>query len=813
MMPRMVRAVVKLAGGEEFEAEATSLAVDSMFLCTDRALSFRQELRIQLLGLEIKAEVVHVSAIPPTGVGVVFAASDEARSALRSAMAKPPATAPTSSNQLPANLGAPTADLEPSSTSDDILTGDIVAATSDIQHADRTRGAHPSEDTGLEAFAQRQGLSLVWTPSSKDGLGAITVEDPLDALCLALMLRAERSCWIASPPQTTARRGEPTVVTLAPSGSIEADARGFDHSTVRLRWRSHTVEIGARPEKGGLRSLAVRDTEALLRLIEALRVEVEKELWTSPVAGHNDVPELASDGRTVRFTDRAQYDAQWRANIAQGALVVRAAPIAETHRKLRLEIPGIAEPVEISARVLFHGGGTVGFEIETFADVRPTLEWAAENTTPWKDATPVPSSVPKRAFQFTTVIRGQPNLRAIMDFTRTPANDLQDGQGWFLRTLEYLFRANGEAVIHFSQRAQTLTLWVTEGRLVFSTRTPPSDEDFLGRILQRDFKVRHTVIDEAMRAAKEAGQALGDTLVTSGMITQQILNRALRQQMVDRVLDLRTWHDGNIEVSAWRNPRVRGDLIAVAGQGLVTAVLREYIRHVRVSELESELQPFLMRAVRVDGSRLDARLGLKPKELRLFQRAAASETMLQQLGTVGGVGAIDALRLTVLGAALGLIDFGEHASRAASTRGQASDITKRLEDELASMRHASHFEVLGVHWTASEAEMEQGYRDKVTRLKAFAQSDNTRAADLAKQILTRVGDARLTLMDRRMRRLYREQRWTDGERRAAADHLVEHAQLLLLRGDARGAADLVSTAEELCMTERAKQVRELLGSR
>ncbi|MCB9653170.1 MAG: hypothetical protein H6729_03425 [Deltaproteobacteria bacterium] len=808
----MVHATVTLAGGEGFAAEATNLATDSMFLCTDRPLSFRQELRIQLLGIELKAEVVHVSATPPRGVGVVYAASEAARSAIRAAMseASSPAATPSQGAAL-SRTDAPIADLEPQSTSDDILTGDIVAATTDLNRHPGTHGlqrtgsaSNPASSmSGAGPLAQLGGLGLVWGAAVQAKANTLAIEDPLDALCIALMLRADRPFWIRDPIKAVPQPGDPTVITLDEADATEA---------VRLTWRGHAIPLEATGSDRGFRSVTVQDTSALARLVDALRLEIEKDLWAGPLA-LQDVPEIAPDGRTVRFTDRAQYDAQWRANIAQGALVVRSPPITDAHRALRLEIPGLTDPVDIQARVAFHGGGNVGFEIEAFSDIRPTLEWAAENATPWKDATPVPSSVPKRAFQFTSVIRGEPNLRTIMDFTRSPANDLQDCQGWFLRTLEYLFRANGEAVVHFSQPSQSVTLWVTEGRLVFSARTPPSDEDFLGRILQRDFKVRHTVIDEAMRAAKETGQALGDTLVTSGMITQQILNRALRQQMVDRVLDLRTWRDGNIEVSAWRNPRVRGDLIAVAGQGLVTAVLREYIRHVRVSDLEGELQPFLLRTVRVEGSRLDARLGLKPKELRLFQRAAASETLLQQLGTVGGVGAIDALRLTVLGAALGLIDFGEHTSRAASTRGQGDNITKRLEDELASMRHASHFEVLGVHWTASEAEMEQGYRDKVTRLKALAQSSNAKAAEIAKAILTRVGDARLTLMDKRMRRLYREQRWTDGERRTAADHLVEHAQLLLLRGDARGAADLVSTAEELCVTERAKQVRELLGSR
>lgn len=91
-----------------------------------------------------------------------------------------------------------------------------------------------------------------------------------------------------------------------------------------------------------------------------------------------DLPQLESDGVTLRFFSADQYKAQYRANVAHGGIIVRATPLPiGTQKFLGIEIPG-RDRYTVSARVTFIGEGTVGFVIDSFPIHKAQLKNFAE---------------------------------------------------------------------------------------------------------------------------------------------------------------------------------------------------------------------------------------------------------------------------------------------------------------------------------------------------------------------------------------------------------------------------------------------------
>lgn len=88
------------------------------------------------------------------------------------------------------------------------------------------------------------------------------------------------------------------------------------------------------------------------------------------------LPEL--EGDTVRFAAREHFQAQFRNNLMHGGLVVRAKPLAiGTQRLLALLVPG-SDPYTVSARVIFHEPGKLGFMLDSFNLHKARLQQMAE---------------------------------------------------------------------------------------------------------------------------------------------------------------------------------------------------------------------------------------------------------------------------------------------------------------------------------------------------------------------------------------------------------------------------------------------------
>lgn len=138
-----------------------------------------------------------------------------------------------------------------------------------------------------------------------------------------------------------------------PSAEADDDEPDFEIDEI-----SEPVEVAARPESGGLQ-LVASATEA-------------------PPSADASLPTLDRDGYTVRFASPEAYSVQYAANIEHGGLVVLADALPlGTQRMLALEVPGSAA-YTVSARVIYHQDGKLGFMLDSFSIHKSHLKRLAQ---------------------------------------------------------------------------------------------------------------------------------------------------------------------------------------------------------------------------------------------------------------------------------------------------------------------------------------------------------------------------------------------------------------------------------------------------
>ena len=86
-----------------------------------------------------------------------------------------------------------------------------------------------------------------------------------------------------------------------------------------------------------------------------------------------ELPLLESDGFTVSFTSAGAYRFQYQSHIRHGGLVLQALPLpVGTQRMLSLAVPNVGT-YTVSARVIFHTKGKLGFMLDSFGVHRERL--------------------------------------------------------------------------------------------------------------------------------------------------------------------------------------------------------------------------------------------------------------------------------------------------------------------------------------------------------------------------------------------------------------------------------------------------------
>lgn len=658
-------------------------------------------------------------------------------------------------------------------------------------------------------------LPMLWTVEGD----VLVLETRLDALAAALTLLARR----------------PLVARLVGG----AEAGGPPPPRVRFAHDDLVLDLSAVLLAPGLAALAAGDRAAVERAVSLLSTgsPVASPSGAAPAtpAGPpggapaspalDDFPALL-DGRVVRFASAAQFATQFEANIGRGAVLVRSElPTLEGQRALELEIPP-GERVSLTATACFRREGVVGFMIDDFSHHKPRLLQLAAAA---RGAAPLAPGAPARPSlgdgptgrilrpRATPVPLVSPGARvrlisptdaaAAFMFAAERPRSVDACGGWSVRILDLLARSGDGYVVTLRQGGRRLHVWIRSGRVCFTRLEPAEESDLLGYRLVADKKVSRRTLEQALERARSAGEPIGRTLVAMGAIPGPVMHAALRAQVSERALSIPAWDGGELEVGPWSDPPVGGELLTIQLSHLVASLLREHIRQLPAAAIERHLAGELDRALAIDTTRVEVSFLLNQKERRAIEIVASMRPTLRATPTAIGFSSASTGRLVLLCRAFGILEFT--APPPASPRDDLV-LLASLCEELRTKTQGSPFDVLGLHWSASEADVIAAHKARLRELRERRRSRNVEIRDIVDRLVQLTESAHGLLTDPQKRREERLKAADEGERARVVALLLDRAERSLLAGDVPTARDHVSTAQEIQATERGLMLRNRL---
>ena len=220
---------------------------------------------------------------------------------------------------------------------------------------------------------------------------------------------------------------------------------------------------------------------------------------------------------------------------------------------------------------------------------------------------------------------------------------------------------------------------------------------------------------EQIQQAKQAGQKateLAKTLVSSGVLTEDQMQKAVRDLAIDIVFSLFEWDRGDytFDERIRASHEVRFDWSAedCILEGARHAALVEKIADTLLPE-DAEIEQ-----VNLNGKRLDFSGKLNPVESYVFSRVETA-TALDDLCLQTGLGeaatkqAVCALVAVGLLKRVGVDDDDEANAMSAEQEEAIEDLRKEISRRLHFYKTADHYEVLGITRRSTAAEMKSAY--------------------------------------------------------------------------------------------------------
>ncbi|MEL7367765.1 MAG: hypothetical protein AAFN74_02550 [Myxococcota bacterium] len=353
-------AEVLTESGVRFSARVANLATTGLFLYTRETLVFGQRLSLRLLDVAVRGEVLFHSA-KPQGVVVGIRAAPGALATLEAHRERFDVVHARGSEPVTEELSAQDVhraarDLE-------------VELQQSIEVSDTPSNAAELVDTpalGIDAV-----LAIYAADGAQaDDAQADDAEPPPPMYAADTAINVDIAL-VDSVASETSMAIDPALVAAA---AIDDDESIYGEVMSPLEGPVTASDIPVLD--------SVEESMARPSLTETLPADHSVSDATPPLEapGPEDLrlPTLESDGHTVRFRSIETYKEQFSSHIVHGGLVVRAEPLPiGTQRMLSLVVPG-AGTYALSARVIFHTVGKLGFMVDSFSVHRGRLTAMAE---------------------------------------------------------------------------------------------------------------------------------------------------------------------------------------------------------------------------------------------------------------------------------------------------------------------------------------------------------------------------------------------------------------------------------------------------
>ncbi len=362
------------------------------------------------------------------------------------------------------------------------------------------------------------------------------------------------------------------------------------------------------------------------------------------------------------------------------------------------------------------------------------------------------------------------------------------------------------ACVHLRLGRCRKVLFLRDGRVEFalSNRLPET----LGRYLLSRGRIDEDAYRRGIEAMSSTGQRLGEYLVSQGLVGLEAIGDAVRQNVLEKALDVFSWTSGDFRIADYQEPPA-----SLPGHPFeVHRLLWDGIRgHVPFDRISSALSPYgdLVLAPRRDLFELASEVSLEKEDLQFLRvlRRLRGQPLSHALGKVRGEGEVRILYYLLLQQYLGLARAGAEGTGLAGLDLPDRERVRRARRQLEALRSRNHFQVLDVPLSTTDEQVRQAYleRAKEVHPDMLAPSDPPALHQIHGELFRLIQAAYDGIKTATRRKEYLrfleetpdDAAATDSAQVLEAEALFQQGRLMLNRRQWDAAADLLRQALDL----------------
>ncbi len=319
------------------------------------------------------------------------------------------------------------------------------------------------------------------------------------------------------------------------------------------------------------------------------------------------------------------------------------------------------------------------------------------------------------------------------------------------RILHNLYSLRATGLLHLENNEIKKVIYIRNGYPIFVRSNLV--REFLGQILVRAGHLSDESLKESLEAARKKGQRHGMALIEMGLITPQQLNDILRNQVLEKLLDIFSWPEGKYRFIQAREFKQGVTSIDLSPANLILQGLREYASRDQILKmLEPHLDLYLQQAE--NPLYRFQEIQLTAGEQRIMA-SCQGETTLRDVLKQFLLSRKEAEPLLATLLSTGILVGRLEPERATDNSGcdEAEDIRTRRETFLkdyAWMMGQNYFTLLGVSESDSREQVRKSYYSMVKRYhpdRFFEQDVLLDLKDKVNALFQRISDAHETLSD------------------------------------------------------------------
>jgi len=292
-------------------------------------------------------------------------------------------------------------------------------------------------------------------------------------------------------------------------------------------------------------------------------------------------------------------------------------------------------------------------------------------------------------------------------------------------------------------------LFFEDGQLVNVSSVPFQPAECLGRVIQRAGYISQEKVIKSLERAKDSGRLQGEELVSMGAIREDILPEMLRVQLEVKLAEVMDWIQGEYEFQPVTELPPRITRVGIDLPRLLFALIwKRYPVNVLEKKFRGLMEKF---AGRLDPPAYPLEEFSFGQSFEKFHNALLEkDNMVKRLMIVSHLKPDQTYRILWGLYLTGMIDFFDD-TREDKTLMRIEELQHRLK----VIEKETAFDILGVHWTATDRQIEGAYRKKKAELDAVVARTEGLEQHLNQQFLGHVNSAYTNVRSMESRRAYR----------------------------------------------------------